>query len=77
MGYLDGFAVTFKKLFKRSDTGRVVTVDFPREKTARPNRLHGSAGKAGEDEEGWFILKYAIPQTKRANRNSPSARRTL
>ena len=41
MGYLDGFAVTFKKLFKRSDTGRVVTVDFPKEKTARPNRLHG------------------------------------
>ena len=35
MGYLDGFAVTFKKLFKRSDTGRILTVDFPKEKTVK------------------------------------------
>ncbi|MEZ5382173.1 MAG: NADH-quinone oxidoreductase subunit NuoI [Microthrixaceae bacterium] len=41
MGYLDGFAVTFKKLFKRTDAGRNLTVQFPEEKTARPNRLHG------------------------------------
>jgi NADH-quinone oxidoreductase subunit I len=36
MGYLDGFRVTFNKLFEKR-----VTSQYPREKTAKPDRLHG------------------------------------
>ena len=28
MGYLDGFRVTFKKLFEGTETGRTVTVQY-------------------------------------------------
>ena len=41
MGALDGFAVTFGKLFKRSATGRTVTVQYPTEKREKAVRLHG------------------------------------
>jgi NADH-quinone oxidoreductase subunit I len=35
MGYLDGFRVTFKQM------GHVVTTEYPKEKTPKPDRLHG------------------------------------
>jgi NADH-quinone oxidoreductase subunit I len=41
MGVLDGFAVTFAKLFKRTPTGATVTTQYPKEKRAKPVRLHG------------------------------------
>ena len=41
MGYLDGFAVTFKKLFHGTATGAVVTTEYPKEKREKPDRLHG------------------------------------
>ena len=41
MGYLDGFLVTFKKLFHSTETGRVVTTRYPEEKRPKPDRLHG------------------------------------
>ncbi len=36
MGYLGGFAVTFKKLFEKR-----VTTSYPQEKRPKPDRLHG------------------------------------
>ena len=36
MGYFQGFAVTFRKLFEKR-----VTTSYPREKPAKPDRLHG------------------------------------
>ena len=36
MGYFGGFAVTFRKLFEKR-----VTTFYPREKRAKPDRLHG------------------------------------
>jgi NADH-quinone oxidoreductase subunit I len=44
MGYLDGFLVTLRKLFKASDSGRTVTVAYVKDegpKRAKPERLHG------------------------------------
>ncbi len=41
MGVLDGFAVTFGKLFKRTDTGATVTVPYPEAKRPKAERLHG------------------------------------
>ena len=36
MGYFQGFAVTFRKLFEKR-----VTISYPRQKRAKPDRLHG------------------------------------
>jgi NADH-quinone oxidoreductase subunit I len=41
MGYLQGFAVTFRKLFHNTATGRVVTTQYPKEKRPSPERTHG------------------------------------
>jgi NADH-quinone oxidoreductase subunit I len=41
MGVLDGFAITFGKLFKHSDTGATVTVPYPEQKRPKAERLHG------------------------------------
>jgi NADH-quinone oxidoreductase subunit I len=41
MGYLDGFGVTFRKLFHSTDDGRVVTVEYPKKKRAKAVRFHG------------------------------------
>jgi NADH-quinone oxidoreductase subunit I len=44
MGYLDGFKVTFNKLFKSTQTGRMVTVPYVKDsgpKRAKADRLHG------------------------------------
>src|SRR3954471_22121034 len=41
MGYLDGFAVTFRKLFHGTEDGRVVTVEYPKKKRAKAVRFHG------------------------------------
>ena len=41
MGYLDGFLVTFKKLFHNTATGTVVTTEYPKVKREKPDRLHG------------------------------------
>ena len=44
MGYLDGFRVTFGKLFKGSDTGRTLTRNYIKDeggKRDKPTRLHG------------------------------------
>ena len=41
MGYLDGFAVTFRKLFHGTEDGRVVTVEYPKKKRAKAIRFHG------------------------------------
>jgi NADH-quinone oxidoreductase subunit I len=41
MGYFGGFAVTFRKLFKWTDTGRSVTIEYPKEKRPAPVRQHG------------------------------------
>jgi NADH-quinone oxidoreductase subunit I len=41
MGYLNGFAVTLKKLLHNTATGEVVTTQYPEEKRPKPDRLHG------------------------------------
>src|SRR5687767_1764864 len=44
MGYLEGFAVTFRKMFKGSQTGRTVTVPYVKDsgpKRVKSERLHG------------------------------------
>jgi NADH-quinone oxidoreductase subunit I len=44
MGYLEGFAVTFRKLFKGTTTGRTVTVPYVKDsgpKRVKPERIHG------------------------------------
>ncbi len=41
MGYLQGFAVTLRKLLKGTATGRVVTTEYPDEKRPKPERFHG------------------------------------
>ncbi len=44
MGYLEGFAVTFKKLFKGTRTGETVTVPYVKDagpKREKPLRIHG------------------------------------
>ena len=41
MGYLEGFGVTFRKLFHGADDGRVVTVEYPKAKREKPERAHG------------------------------------
>jgi NADH-quinone oxidoreductase subunit I len=41
MGYLDGFVVTFRKLFHGGDDGRIVTVEYPKQKRRKAPRFHG------------------------------------
>jgi NADH-quinone oxidoreductase subunit I len=41
MGYLEGFGVTFRKLFHGSTTGTVVTTEYPKVKRPSPDRTHG------------------------------------
>jgi NADH-quinone oxidoreductase subunit I len=44
VGYLDGFRITFRKLFKGTDSGRTVTVPYVKDegpKREKPVRLHG------------------------------------
>jgi NADH-quinone oxidoreductase subunit I len=41
MGYLDGFRITFGKLFKSTATGATVTTQYPQEKRPKNVRLHG------------------------------------
>ena len=44
MGYLEGFGVTFRKLFKGTQTGRTVTVPYVKDsgpKREKPERIHG------------------------------------
>ena len=44
MGYLEGFGVTFRKLFKGTNTGRTVTVPYVKDsgpKRVKPERIHG------------------------------------
>ena len=41
MGYFDGFFVTFAKLFKNTDTGATVTIEYPKQKQPKAQRLHG------------------------------------
>ena len=41
MGYFEGFAVTFKKLFKQTASGKTLTLDYPSEKRPKPERFHG------------------------------------
>ena len=41
MGYLDGFKVTFGKLFHSTQTGDTVTVEYPKAKRAKAERMHG------------------------------------
>ena len=41
MGFLDGFAVTFKKLNHAAATGEIVTTAYPHEKRPKPERFHG------------------------------------
>jgi NADH-quinone oxidoreductase subunit I len=41
MGYFEGFGVTFRKLLHGGDNGRVVTVEYPKQKRAKAVRLHG------------------------------------
>ena len=44
MGYLEGFKVTFGKLFKGTETGRTVTVPYVKDsgpKREKPERIHG------------------------------------
>jgi NADH-quinone oxidoreductase subunit I len=38
---LKGFGVTIRKLNKASPTGATVTTDYPKEKSPKPERLHG------------------------------------
>ena len=47
MGYLDGFRITFGKLFKGTETGRTVTVPYVKDsgpKREKPERLQGDRG---------------------------------
>ena len=41
MGYFEGFGVTFRKLFHGADEGRVVTIEYPKQKRPKAVRLHG------------------------------------
>ncbi len=41
MGYLEGFLVTLRKMSHRSDTGKVVTTQYPEAKRDKPARMHG------------------------------------
>ena len=41
MGYLEGFKVTFKKLAHNTDTGAVVTNEYPKDIRPKPERFHG------------------------------------
>jgi NADH-quinone oxidoreductase subunit I len=41
MGFLEGFGVTFAKLNKKSDTGKVVTNTYPDALREKPERFHG------------------------------------
>ncbi|MGQ0616974.1 MAG: NADH-quinone oxidoreductase subunit NuoI [Acidimicrobiia bacterium] len=41
MGYLDGFWVTGRKLLKGTESGRSVTVEYPKAKRAKAERFHG------------------------------------
>src|SRR5688572_26928458 len=41
MGYLEGFGVTFRKLFHNTETGKVVTTEYPKVKRPAPDRQHG------------------------------------
>ena len=41
MGYFDGFAVTFRKLFKWTSSGETVTNPYPARKRDKPERHHG------------------------------------
>ena len=41
MGYFEGFAVTFRKLFKWTSTGETVTNPYPARKRDKPARHHG------------------------------------
>ncbi len=41
MGYLRGFAVTLRKMLKGTESGRVVTTQYPDEKRPKPERFHG------------------------------------
>jgi NADH-quinone oxidoreductase subunit I len=41
MGFLEGFGVTFAKLNKKSDTGKVVTNVYPDVLRDKPERFHG------------------------------------
>ena len=41
MGYLGGFEVTFRKLRHSGKDGRVVTVEYPKQKRRKAVRLHG------------------------------------
>ncbi|MEY2432975.1 MAG: NADH-quinone oxidoreductase subunit [Acidimicrobiaceae bacterium] len=41
MGYFEGFGVTFRKLFHGGEDGRVVTVEYPKQKRIKAERLHG------------------------------------
>jgi NADH-quinone oxidoreductase subunit I len=41
MGYFEGFGVTLRKILHGTDTGRVVTVEYPKAKRAKPVRFHG------------------------------------
>ena len=41
MGYFEGFGVTFRKLLHGADKGRIVTVEYPKQKRPKAVRLHG------------------------------------
>ncbi len=41
MGFLEGFGVTFAKLNKGSDTGKIVTNRYPDDLRPKPERFHG------------------------------------
>jgi NADH-quinone oxidoreductase subunit I len=41
MGYFEGFGVTFRKLFHGGDEGRIVTIEYPKQKRPKAVRLHG------------------------------------
>jgi ferredoxin len=41
MGFLEGFGVTFAKLNKSSDTGKIVTNRYPDDLRPKPERFHG------------------------------------
>ena len=41
MGYFEGFGVTFRKLMHGGDKGRIVTVEYPKQKRPKAVRLHG------------------------------------
>src|SRR5205085_7112676 len=41
VGYFEGFGVTFRKLRHGGDKGRIVTVEYPKQKRPKAVRLHG------------------------------------